>query len=284
MSLSPPTSPRRSGGRANAGRGSARMSSCAFACRISIAGVLALALFAATIAVCPTIPAAAQSAALTKEQTSAVAAYDKALRDFKAVLAQRRAQIDAKQSLSNLPGQAIYLARLNVMSTYKDLTDVLPSRIGRPNKFNVPPAYFDADIEPLIEEYAALFRGMQAPPKGAQASATPFEDVADLGRAIGRAKGLDAADRRSRRAHQPRRLLRRDQRQPEHRQRPLQHLQGQPADGTSGRPQGPHGSGRRSSRRSRKSIRRLPRATTRRRRASARATSATIIGPRCATA
>ena len=79
------------------------------------------------------------------------------------------------------------------MSTYKDLTDVLPSRIGRPNKFNVPPAYFDADIEPLIEEYAALFRGMQAPPKGAQASATPFKDVADLGRAIGRAKGLDAA-------------------------------------------------------------------------------------------
>ena len=34
---------------------------------------------------------------------------------------------------------------------------------------------------------------MQAPPKGAQASATPFRDVADLGRAIGRAKGLDAA-------------------------------------------------------------------------------------------
>ena len=32
------------------------------------------------------------------------------------------------------------------MSTYKDLTDALPSRIGRPNKFNVPPAYFDAEI------------------------------------------------------------------------------------------------------------------------------------------
>ena len=57
----------------------------------------------------------------------------------------------------------------------------------------MPPAYFDADIEPLIEEYAALFRIMQAPPADAQASETPFKDVADLGRAIARAKGLDAA-------------------------------------------------------------------------------------------
>ena len=138
-------------------------------------------------------PAAAQAAALTKEQAAALAAYDKALREFKAILAQRRAQIDAKQKLPNLPGQAVYLARLKVMSTYKDLTDALPSRIGRPNKFGVPPAYFDADIEPLIEEYAALFRVMQAPPAGAQASETPFKDVADLGRAIARAKGLDAA-------------------------------------------------------------------------------------------
>jgi hypothetical protein len=79
------------------------------------------------------------------------------------------------------------------MSTYKALTDALPSRIGRPNKFGVPPAYFDADIEPLIEEYSTLFRIMQAPPAGAQASDAPFKDVADLGRAIARAKGLDAA-------------------------------------------------------------------------------------------
>ena len=34
---------------------------------------------------------------------------------------------------------------------------------------------------------------MQAPPADAQASETPFKDVADLGRAIARAKGLDAA-------------------------------------------------------------------------------------------
>jgi len=138
-------------------------------------------------------PAAAQSAALTQPQAAASAAYDKALREFKAILAQRRAQIDGKKGLPNLPGQAVYLARLKVMSTYKDLTDALPSRIGRPNKFNVPPAYFDADIEPLIEEYAALFRIMQAPPADAQGSETPFKDVADLGRAIARAKGLDAA-------------------------------------------------------------------------------------------
>jgi hypothetical protein len=138
-------------------------------------------------------PALAEASALSKAQAAASAAYDKALREFKEILAKRRAQIDAKQALPNLPGQAVYLARIKVMSTYKDLTDALPSRIARPNKFGVPPAYFDADIEPLIEEYAALFRLMQAPPADAQASSTPFKDVVDLGTAIARAKGLDAA-------------------------------------------------------------------------------------------
>jgi hypothetical protein len=132
------------------------------------------------------------SARLTAEQAAAQAAYEKALREFKAVLAGRRRQIDAKEELPDKPGQALYLARLAVMSTYKDLTDVQPSRIGRPNKFGIPPAYFDADIEPLVDEYGALFAIMQAPPPAAQASKTPFKDVADLGRAIARAKGLDA--------------------------------------------------------------------------------------------
>jgi hypothetical protein len=156
------------------------------------AAVLALALIgAAGLGVIS--PARAQPAALTKAQSDAVTAYDKAVADFKAILAQRHAQIDGKQKLPNLPGQALYLARLKVMSTYKDLTDALPSRIGRPNKFGVPPAYFEAEIEPLIEEYAALFGIMQAPPAGAQNSDTPFKDVVDLGTVIARAKGLDAA-------------------------------------------------------------------------------------------
>jgi hypothetical protein len=156
------------------------------------AAVLALALIgAAGLGVIA--PARAQPAELTAEQSAAVTAYDKALADFKSILAQRRAQIDGKQKLPNLPGQAIYLARIKVISTYKDLTDAMPERIGRPNKFDVPPAYFDADIEPLIEEYAALFGVMQAPPAGAQASDTPFKDVVDLGTAIARANGLDAA-------------------------------------------------------------------------------------------
>jgi hypothetical protein len=137
--------------------------------------------------------AQAQSAVLTDEQAAAAAAYDKALRDFKAVLAERRAQIASGRQLPERPGQALYLARLAVMSTYKDLTDAVPSRIGRANRLGIPPAYFDAANEALIEEYVALFGVMQAPPAGAQASATPFKDVADLGRAIARAKGLDAA-------------------------------------------------------------------------------------------
>jgi hypothetical protein len=123
----------------------------------------------------------------------ALARYNTALNQFKSILRERRAQIDAKQPLPNLPGQALYLARNNMISTYKDLTDAFPTKIGRPNKFDIPPAYFDADNEPLLDEYAKLFAIMQAPPATAQNSATPFKDVADLGTAIARARGLDAA-------------------------------------------------------------------------------------------
>jgi len=138
-------------------------------------------------------PAAGQPAALTQSQSDALNAYDAALSQFKSILRQRRAQIESKQPLPNLPGQAIYLARNNMISAYKDLTDAVPSRIGRPNKFGLPPAYFDADNEPLLEEYEALFKIMQAPAANAQSSDTPFKDVVELGTAIARAKGLDAA-------------------------------------------------------------------------------------------
>lgn len=131
------------------------------------------------------------AAKLTKEQEKAVAAYDDALGAFKKILAQRRAEIDSGKKLPRLPGQAIYLARIKVMSTYKDLTDAVPERIGPPNRYGVPPAYFDVAIEPLIEEYAALFRAMQAPPDFAQDSATPMRDVVELGHAIALAEGAD---------------------------------------------------------------------------------------------
>lgn len=138
---------------------------------------------------------------LTKEQAAAVATYDKALAAFKKILAERRAQIappkrstkGVAKKLPSLPGQAVYLARLKVMSTYKDLTEAWPERIGRPNKFGVPPDHFDADIEPLIDEYAALFTVMQAPPAFAQSSGTPLRDVVDLGTAIARTNGADPA-------------------------------------------------------------------------------------------
>ncbi|MDI1266330.1 MAG: hypothetical protein PS018_24045 [bacterium] len=151
------------------------------------ASALALALLVTT-------PAMSQPAALTEAQSQALGTYNEAVSSFKAILSQRRAQINAKQGLPNLPGQALYLARNNMMSARKDLSDVLPSRIGRPNKFGIPPAYFDADTEPLIDEYKSIFEVMQAPPAGAQNSATPFKDVADLGMAIARARGLDAAN------------------------------------------------------------------------------------------
>jgi len=137
-------------------------------------------------------PAMAEPAALTKKQSDALNTYNNSRSHFEQILGQRRAQINSKQ-LPNLPGQALYLARNNMMSAYKDLTDALPSKIGGPNKYGIPPAYFSADNEPLLDEYRRLFDVMQAPPANAQNSDTPFKDVVDLGTAIARAKGLDAA-------------------------------------------------------------------------------------------
>jgi len=126
-------------------------------------------------------------------QPNALNTYNKAVSDFRSVLSERRAQIDSKQPLPDLPGQELYLARNKMMSAYKDLTDAVPAKIGRPNKFEIPPAYFDADNEPLLDEYYNLIGVFEAPPADAQYSDTPFKDVVDLATAIGRAKGLDAA-------------------------------------------------------------------------------------------
>jgi hypothetical protein len=136
----------------------------------------------------------AQPGTLTEKQTHALNTYNNAVKNFETILGQRRAQINAKQLLPNLPGQALYLARNNMLSAGKDLTDALPSRIGGPNRLGIPPAYFDAGLEPLLDEYRKLFDLMQAPPVNAQKSDTPFKDVVDLGIAIARAKGLDASD------------------------------------------------------------------------------------------
>jgi hypothetical protein len=138
--------------------------------------------------------AMAQPGAVTKQQSNALSAYNAAVKSFEHVLGQRRAQINSNRELPNLPGQALYLARNDMMSAYKDLTDILPPKIGRPNKFEIPPAYFDADKEPLLDEYKALFDIMDAPSVEAQKSDTPFKDVADLATAIARAKGLEATN------------------------------------------------------------------------------------------
>lgn len=139
-------------------------------------------------------PAMGRPGALTKKQSDALNAYNHAVNAFATILGQRRAQIHSNQPLPNLPGQALYLARNNMMSAYKDLTDALPSKIGGPNKFGIPPAYFDAGNEPLLDEYRSIFDLMEAPPVDAQSSDTPFKDVVDLAIAIARAKGLDAAN------------------------------------------------------------------------------------------
>jgi hypothetical protein len=141
-----------------------------------------------------TSPAMGQPIAVAEKQSDALNTYNNALSRFKSILGERRRQINSNQPLPNLPGQALYLARNSIMSGYKDLTDAVPSKIGRPNKFGIPPNYFDADNEPLIDEYRKLFDILEAAPSNAQNSATPFKDVADLGTAIARAKGLDATN------------------------------------------------------------------------------------------
>jgi hypothetical protein len=165
---------------------------------ISRAAALALGLFLAppvSIAVDASINAAmGQPGTLTKTQADALDAYDDAVNRFELVLRQRRAQISSNQPLPNLPGQALYLARNNMISAYKDLTDAVPSKIGAPNKFGIPPAYLDANNAPLLDEYGKLFDLMDAPPANAQKSDTPFKDVVDLAMAIARAKGLDSTD------------------------------------------------------------------------------------------
>jgi hypothetical protein len=156
----------------------------------------ALSLFAALLVLlaAPAASAQSNSSDSAKKQSDALNAYRAAVDKFELVLRQRRAQIDSHQPLPNLPGQALYLARNDMIGATKDLTDVLPSKIGKPNKFGIPPAYLDAGNAPLLDEYYKLFDLLDAPPANAQKSGTPFRDVADLGTAVARAKGLDAAN------------------------------------------------------------------------------------------
>ena len=78
--------------------------------------------------------AQAQTDTLANSPSDPVKAYNNALDRFKSTLRERRAQIDSNRQLPNLLGQALYVARNEMISTYKDLTDALPSKIGRPNR------------------------------------------------------------------------------------------------------------------------------------------------------
>ena len=140
-------------------------------------------------------PASAQPGTLTKKQSDALDAYNNAVKNFEQVLGQRRAQINSGQALPNLPGQALYLARNDMMGACKDLTDVLPSKIGRPNKFGIPPAYFDADNEPLLDEYTAVSSTSCRRRPPTRKNRTRHSRTWSIWRtAIARAKGLDASN------------------------------------------------------------------------------------------
>ena len=103
-----------------------------------------MAALASRLLLTPPVSTAAGSAGPAHEKAIGSTRYVRQCRSriFELVLGQRRAQIDSKRPLPNLPGQALYLARNDMMSTYKDLTDALPSKIGRPNKFKIPAGVF----------------------------------------------------------------------------------------------------------------------------------------------
>ena len=67
----------------------------------------------------------AEPAAFTKSQLDALDTYKNAVNAFRLILHDRRSQLNSKQPLPNLPGQALYLAVIGMMSAYKDLTDGL---------------------------------------------------------------------------------------------------------------------------------------------------------------
>src|SRR5260370_42084771 len=60
-----------------------------------------------------------QPAALAKSQSSAFTTYEDAVSRFTSILSARRSQIKLNQRLPHLPGQALYLARNNMINAYK---------------------------------------------------------------------------------------------------------------------------------------------------------------------
>ena len=87
-------------------------------------------------------PAMAQAGTLTKKQSDALNAYNNAVKNFELLLGQRRAQINSKQPLPNLPGQALYLARNDMLSTCKDLTDAASVQNRRAQQIRNPSGIF----------------------------------------------------------------------------------------------------------------------------------------------
>jgi len=76
------------------------------------------------------MPAAAQATALSKEQSAAVAAYDKALREFKAILTQRRAQL----------GNIAFLERLTLFECLsRGQAAALNAAQGTSNRYKTTP-------------------------------------------------------------------------------------------------------------------------------------------------
>jgi len=94
-----------------------------------------------------------------------------------------------RTTAAELAGQALYLARISMMTHTK--THRCPSlQNWAPNKFGIPPAHFDADKEPLIDEYRALFDILEAHRQCAEIRYT-VQGRCRSGNVIARAKGLD---------------------------------------------------------------------------------------------
>src|SRR5262249_6352595 len=102
--------------RTNAATRLARRSVLGLLCAVPIRGAATALMAGGTTNGRLISPAKAAQAALSKAQGDALEAYNNTVAQFRAVLNERRAQIEAKLPLPNLPGQALYLARIAMMS------------------------------------------------------------------------------------------------------------------------------------------------------------------------
>ena len=168
-----------------------------FLVSLAIVGLCSLAIlagFAINMGHPGSMSAALAQPALTASQSEALTVYNKTVQDFRSILRERRAadRCEARAARQTGTGPLSCACRDDgcVQGSYRRAA-VENRQAPMDVKFLRPISM--PTMSRLSTSTRILFRIMQAPPADAQKSDTPFKDVVDLGTAIARVKGLDAA-------------------------------------------------------------------------------------------